>query len=628
MKVINEDSTTTLSIEKALLQMHKATCLLDKRSQVKTVIGDPMKSFVTYLLLAGNLTPTGSAQNEIPLGRIDTEQTRTAEARHAEKLNPARDGWDTETFSNAAQAKLNELGQLLGNPGSLTEDSLVDLVTPNATTHPLLPTDKLTEAYSHANLQVQRLSSPEALPSDQNLLTQFLSLANSFDSPRFKFKLFKVHLLDDARTRTTQFLALSDRKQELNTTWTIVWENKGPRIQSITLDELEVVRHSNSKPLLSDATGSFLEAHDDLANHLGHGINYWQGRIEKNLSMHYFGHNGLAVGDVNGDGLDDLYLCQAAAVPNKLFIQQMDGTTREVAADSGVDILNNSRGCLLIDLDNDGDQDLALTTPYATLVYANDGTGKFSLAQNISFASGGYSLTSADYDNDGDLDLYVCVYYQKPGDASALAYPIPYHDANNGGQNILLRNDGMTFSDATKEAGMMTENYRFSFAASWEDVDADGDIDVYVANDYGRNNLYRNQLTESGKATFTSDAAAPGIEDTSFGMSVCWGDANGDGFIDLYTGNMFSGAGNRIAFQNQFQKHAPKEIKAKLQRTARGNSLFLNNRDATFTDVTMTAGARQGRWAWGSVFADLNNDGLEDLVVGNGFVTGKKDDDL
>jgi len=99
-----------------------------------------MKLLVTHLLLISGLVSIHSAQAEnIPLGRIDTEQTRAAEARHAEKLNPARDGWDTETFSNAAQVKLNELGRLLGNPGSLTEDALVDLVTPNATTHPLFP---------------------------------------------------------------------------------------------------------------------------------------------------------------------------------------------------------------------------------------------------------------------------------------------------------------------------------------------------------------------------------------------------------------------------------------------------------------------------------------------------------
>ena len=564
----------------------------------------------------------------IELGQIETKETRAAEARHAEKLNPKRDGWDTEAFSNTAQAKLNELGSLLCKPKTPSAESFTSFVKANALSTRLLPIDSLKKIYGGPNLEVKRLTTVTSLNSDQNPLLQFQTLSTAFDSPRFKFKLFNVTKLDRLQTLTKQFFAFSDEKRELNATWSILWEGEDPKIKSINLEECELVTRAQPKPLLTDATGSFLESRPDLTDHLGHGINYWQGRVEKILSMHYFGHNGLAVGYVNGDGLDDLYLCQSAAVPNKLFLQQKDGSTKEVAADSGVDLLNATRGCLLIDLDNDGDQDLALTTPYATLVYANDGSGKFSLTQNISIASGGYSLTSADYDNDGDLDLYVCVYYQKPGDASALAYPIPYHDANNGGQNILLRNDGMKFTDATKESGMMTENHRFSFAASWEDMDADGDIDVYVANDYGRNNLYRNQLSQTGKATFTSDAAAPGIEDTSFGMSVCWGDANADGFIDLYTGNMFSGAGNRIAFQDQFQRHAPGEIKAKLQRTARGNSLFINNKNDTFTDVTMTAGARQGRWAWGSIFADLNNDGLEDLVVGNGFVTGKKEDDL
>ena len=78
----------------------------------------------------------------------------------------------------------------------------------------------------------------------------------------------------------------------------------------------------------------------------------------------------------------------------------------------------------------------------------------------------------------------------------------------------------MKFVDATKDAGLMIENERFSFAASWEDVDADGDVDVYVANDYGRNNLYRNQLSETGKATFQSDAASAGIEDTLWDVSL------------------------------------------------------------------------------------------------------------
>lgn len=581
------------------------------------------------LFLAASVTARiVAAEDVVELGRVETRESRAEADRHEEKLDPTQDGWDSEAFAARAQTQLNTLGSLLANPTAMDRKALRDLlVRDDIAMHDLRPSG-LKNVYEFSNIRVRRLESPLPRAEVRDAREQFGQLAGYFNMPQVKFKLFGVTLLPGGRAETRQFVAISDALLENTATWKITWSLADTKIEAIQLEDVEEVTRAQPKTLFVDVTGSALGEHAVLQDHLGHGINYWQGRVEKILSMHYFGHNGIAVGDVNGDGLDDLYACQAAAVPNKLLVQQADGTVKDLAHASEVDLLNASRGALLVDLDNDGDQDLAVTTPYATLILANDGTGSFSLVEKIEFASGGYSLTAADYDNDGDLDLYVCVYYRKPGDARALAYPIPYHDANNGGQNVLLRNDDMRFSDATEVTGMQAENHRFSFAASWEDIDADGDQDVYVANDYGRNSLYRNQLSETGRATFLSDAATAGIEDTSFGMSVCWGDANGDGKIDLYTGNMFSGAGNRIAFQDRFQQHAPGEIKAKLQRTARGNSLFLNNGNATFRDVTMTAGARQGRWAWGSIFGDINNDGLEDLIVGNGFVTGKREDDL
>ncbi len=586
-----------------------------------------MKALYIALLAFAAVPASGK---DLELGQIETEQSRAAAARHEQKLDPGGDGWDSEAFAEKAEKQLKQLASLLANPGKLTAGDLGKIVDlRQVVIHSPYPVKQLQEVFRSEETVVWRLPEGISLAGQRDVPLNFKKLADAFQSPRLKFKLFNVSLLTEDLAETRQFVAISDSHREHNATWKIIWSLENVKILKLELEQFEEVVRPGSRPLFRDATGSVLGDDPALSNHLGHGINYWQGRIEKILSMHYFGHNGMAVGDVNGDGLDDLYVCQAAAVPNKLLLQQKDGTVVDAAASSGTDLANASRGALLVDLDNDGDQDLAITTPYATLVYANDGKGRFSLAQNVSFASGGYSLTSADYDNDGDLDLYVCVYYRKPGDARALAYPIPYHDANNGGQNLLLRNEGrLKFSDATKSTGMLAENHRFSFAASWEDMDGDGDQDVYVANDYGRNNLYRNLLSETGKASFISDAATAGIEDTSFGMSVCWGDADGDGKIDLYTGNMFSGAGNRIAFQNRFQQHAPGEIKAKLQQTARGNSMFINNGDKTFRDATLTSGARQGRWAWGSIFADVNNDGLEDLVVGNGFVTGKREDDL
>ena len=202
--------------------------------------------------------------------------------------------------------------------------------------------------------------------------------------------------------------------------------------------------------------------------------------------------------------------------------------------------------------------------------------------------------------------------------------PIPYHDANNGGRNVLFRNNGAwRFQDVTKRVGLEQNNRRFSFAASWDDYDNDGDLDLYVANDYGRNNLYRND-----RGRFTDIARRAGVEDISAGMSVSWGDYNNDGWMDLYVSNMFSSAGNRIAYQRRFHSGASEATRSEFQRHARGNSLFQNVGDGTFRDVSTSAGVTMGRWAWGSGFVDINNDGLEDLIVANGFVTQEDPGDL
>jgi hypothetical protein len=190
----------------------------------------------------------------------------------------------------------------------------------------------------------------------------------------------------------------------------------------------------------------------------------------------------------------------------------------------------------------------------------------------------------------------------------------------------LLRNRGDgTFEDVTETSGMMANNNRFSLAAGWADYDGDGDSDLYVANDFGRNNLYRN----NGDGTFTDVAAAAGVEDMAAGMSVGWGDYDSDGQLDLYVGNMWSSAGQRVTHNPQFETVAAEEsLRQSFQRHARGNTLFHNNGDGTFRDVTLDARVEMGRWAWGSDFVDLDNDGNLDLFIQNGFITGPELDDL
>jgi|GEM_PF-2277795 len=165
------------------------------------------------------------------LGRIETEQTKAARQRHREKLNPASDGWDTEAFSNAAQAKLNELGELLCSPELLTTGSLAEIVAPGAVTKSLFPTNKFKEVYTRESLKVKRLDPDASLISSRKILDALNALAGNFENARYKFKRFKVEPINESQTRTRQFLALSDEQRELNATWSIVWENKSQRIK-------------------------------------------------------------------------------------------------------------------------------------------------------------------------------------------------------------------------------------------------------------------------------------------------------------------------------------------------------------------------------------------------------------
>jgi hypothetical protein len=111
-------------------------------------------------------------------------------------------------------------------------------------------------------------------------------------------------------------------------------------------------------------------------------------------------------------------------------------------------------------------------------------------------------------------------------------------------------------------------------------------------------------------------------------MSAAWGDPDNNGRPDLYVGNMWSSAGNRVAYQRRFRESAGSAEKANYQRHARGNSLFMNDGGGKFSDASETAAVAVGRWAWGSRFVDLNADGWEDLIVANGYITQQRPEDL
>ena len=424
-----------------------------------------------------------------------------------------------------------------------------------------------------------------------------------------------------SENRRTRVRAEADGEgYEYSGAWLCEWvPGDPPQLRSLQVESYEITR--SSSPWFVDATLSAIGGSQRFDAQVMRGIEYWSQRITRIGDMALTGHHGIAIGDVNGDGLEDVYVCDAGSLPNQLYLQQADGTAKESAGDAAA-LLEDSRSALLVDLDNDGDQDLVVATIAMIYFAENAGDGTFTPRGGFPGARYPFSLSAADFDNDGDLDLYCCIY--GAGDDSPSGRrgfearsPTPFNDANNGGRNVLLANLGeFQFGDVTDQVGLDENNSRWSFAAAWEDHDRDGDVDLYVANDFGRNCLYRN---DAGR--FTDVAAEAGVEDMAAGMSATWGDPNRDGAADLYVGNMYSSAGKRVGYQRNFESG--------LQRMARGNTLFERVAgSASFTDVSVEAGVTSGGWAWSSALADLDNDGWQDIVVANGYLTNQREDDL
>ncbi|MCB1097164.1 MAG: VCBS repeat-containing protein [Verrucomicrobiae bacterium] len=553
------------------------------------------------------------------------------------RIDPAKDGWDSEAFSAAANGQLQRLAKYFEDmaaeafPDGLASDQFVS--------SELRPAEQST-VFDDGSLKVTRaVISGSALVHkgiagiDAALSGYLAALGEGAVHPHLKLKLFKV----DANR--TEVIAQATAEQgggrvQLDANWVCAWDTSTAGGSDPLLVSIDVLKHSEtrysgsseSNSLFQDCTEAVLGKTDSYRQQLLHSTDYWRLRIQRDIGLDVVANHGLAVGDVNGDLLDDLYICQQGGLPNRLYIQQPDGSLRDATDSSGTGWLDYCASALFVDFDNDGDRDLAVGQESRLLLMENDGTGKFQLSFGISSRSQTFSIAAADYDADGDVDLFACGYNPFGGSVrrGAMGQPMPYHDAQNGGPNMLLRNDGnWEFNDATEESGLEHNNNRYAFAAAFEDYDNDGNIDLYVANDYGRNNLYRQ---DNGK--FTDVADELGVEDMSSGMSVSWADVNHDGFMDLYVSNMFSAAGNRITYQRQFKDDLNENTRQIFQRHARGNSLFMSDTKGGFKDMSVAAGVTMGRWAWSSRFVDFNNDGWEDIVVANGFISTEDNSDL
>jgi tetratricopeptide (TPR) repeat protein len=328
---------------------------------------------------------------------------------------------------------------------------------------------------------------------------------------------------------------------------------------------------------------------------------------------------GVAVFDFDGDGWLDIYAIQGGPFPpppgsppfaDRLFRNRGDGRFEDVTALSGLTALPGGygHGAAVGDFDNDGRPDLFITRWRSYALYRNLGGGRFEDA-TVRAGLGGdrdwpTSAAWADLDNDGDLDLYVCHYLQwDAANPTLCGYPgepekgHSYCDppAFPALPDHLFRNDGGRFTDVTAEAGIVDRNGR-GLGVVAADLDDDGKIDVFVANDTSANYFFRNRggLRFSEEATESGLAASAGGGYLA-GMGVACGDFDGDGLVDLAVTN----------FLNQ------------------STTLYHNHGGGIFSDRSTAAGLAaltRHKLGFGLAALDANNDGRLDLAQANGHV--------
>ena len=339
-----------------------------------------------------------------------------------------------------------------------------------------------------------------------------------------------------------------------------------------------------------------------------------------------------AAGDYDDDGYADLYVTNSGRGDrNVLYHNRGDGTFEDVTDLAGVGCGNATGGSMHAvwgDIDNDGDLDLYVAKwGEPNQLFRNNGDGTFV---DVSAFSGtdywGYTngATFLDYDRDGRLDLLVGNYFAEevvdPDTGQRVRNDLwnpvttrvmheTFTHADNGGRNVLYRNlgDG-TFEDRTKAVGLNFTGWTLAVGSG--DLNNDGWPDLYLANDFGQDELYLNTGATEDPPRFRliiDPAGHPGIgNDWWKGMNVDMGDVNNDGYLDIYVTNVFEAR----------------------YKTDEGNMLWLNVADPKFPggrgfrNVAQASGAFDGGWGWGGKFADFNNDGLLDIYTVNGFVTG------
>ena len=380
------------------------------------------------------------------------------------------------------------------------------------------------------------------------------------------------------------------------------------------------------KKILSDQSGITFTNHVDE--------NYHQNYFDS--FAYVYNGAGVAVGDVNNDGLQDIYFT-GNEVPNRLYLNEGGMKFRDITTTAGVDGGTGwDNGVVMGDINNDSLLDIYVCKggfrdrdeDRRNLLYVNKGNNQFAEeAAAYGLADDGYSQQALffDMDNDNDLDLYISA---RP-DSFYLGLSQMVKGKRNPPdrcRNKLYRNDNGKFTEIGKQAGI-GHTYGYALSVVSADLNKDGYQDIFVSNDYADNDyLFINQKN----GTFRDEIKKATNHNSLFSMGADIADVNNDGFEDIMVVEMLpeNYKRSKVSMPRMDVEGFWAIVDSGFQRQYMHNVLHLNNGNLFFSDVSQLAGVSKTEWSWSTLLADFDNDGNRDIFVANGYRRDLFDGDI
>jgi hypothetical protein len=359
----------------------------------------------------------------------------------------------------------------------------------------------------------------------------------------------------------------------------------------------------------------------------------------------FYNGGGVAIGDINNDGLQDIYFT-ANMGENKLYLNRGNWKFEDITEKAGVaEPMKWSTGVVMVDINGDGLLDIYVCNAgyrkfvkkQGNALYINNGDLTFTeSAEEYGLNEMGYTTHAAffDYDLDGDLDAYILNNSFIPvntlnyaNNRSLRAKDWPVKDFLKGGGDKLMRNDNGKFTDVSEETGIYGSLIGFGLGVTVGDINGDNYPDIYISNDFfERDYLYINQKN----GTF-SEELEKRIKHTSMAsMGADMADINNDGFPEIFVTDMLPLDEYRLRTSTSFENHYIFNLKKEkgFHNQFMQNSLQFNNQDGTFSEIARYSGLAASDWSWGALMFDADNDAKVDIYVSNGIFHDVIDQDF